>query len=121
MKLFSKKVAAIIAVSALTFTAASFSVSATEVNSELSVSVNAGNDWDALLDSYESYVNQYIKTMEKAKAGDATALTSYASMLKKSQDLQKKLENASSDMTPEQLARYQKINAKLLKAMQSGM
>lgn len=121
MKIFSKKVAAIIAVSAVAFSAASFNASASEVNSESYVTVADSDDWDSVLDSYEKFVNQYIKTLEKAKAGDATALASYAKLLKKAQDLQTKLDNASDEMTEEQLARYSKLSLKLANAVQNAM
>lgn len=73
-------------------------------------------DWDALLTSYEEYVDQYILFAKKAAKGDARALAKYPSLMKKAEKLSDKLEDAEGDMTSAQLARYNKISMKLLKA-----
>lgn len=73
-------------------------------------------DWDAVLDSYEKYVDQYVKVMKKAQAGDVAAMTEYASMLEKAEDLSNKLEKAGSDLSASQAARYTKISQKLANA-----
>lgn len=36
------------------------------------------SDWDKLLDEYEQYVDQYVKTYKKAMNGDMSAMAEYA-------------------------------------------
>ena len=83
------------------------------------VTTVVGNDVDAMLASYEKYVDKYIATMKKVKAGDPTAMLEYAKLLKQAQDLQKKLDKMKDDMSDAQMARLLKINKKLAKAAQS--
>ena len=93
-------------------------VNAMEIHAENPiVEVNTiDKKWDKLLDSYESYVNQYIKLLEKVAKGDMDAMLEYPTYLQKAQDLSKQLEKAKGDISPEQLKRYNKINLKMLKA-----
>ena len=58
--------------------------------------------------------------MKKMMAGDAQALTEYASLLEKAEELGEQLENASSSMTTAQINRYAQINAKMLDAAANG-
>ena len=80
---------------------------------------SSSQDWDALLDSYEEYVNKYIEFMKKAQAGDMSALSEYPAMMQKAQDYANKLENAKGEISAAQLARFQKIQAKMLEAVQN--
>ena len=73
-------------------------------------------DWDEVLTSYEEYVDKYVSLVKKAAKGDAVALASYPSLMKKAEDLADKLDNAEDDMSSAQLARYKKITKKLMKA-----
>ena len=75
------------------------------------------NNLDELLDKYEEYYDTYISLMKKAKNGDMSAVVAYGKYLKKSQELSKKIEQAKGDLTTSQLARFQKIQMKLMKAM----
>ena len=77
--------------------------------------VVASNNWDSTLDSYEKLVDKYISLAKKAQAGDMSALADYASIAEESQKLSNKLNDASG-MTPAQMARYQKITAKMASA-----
>lgn len=70
------------------------------------------------LDEYEELVNQYIKLYKKAMEGDMSAMSEYAGMLEKAQSLFSKLENAQGEMTASQLARLNKIQMKMVNAMQ---
>lgn len=81
-----------------------------------SSSSSSSEDWDAVLDTYSSYVDQYVALVKKAAKGDLTAMGEYASFLEKSEELSDKLERAKSDMSSSQVARYMKISAKMLKA-----
>ena len=76
------------------------------------------SDWDSILDSYEKYVNEYIAVYKKVQSGDMSAYSKMASLMEKYQKLAEQLENASDELTSSQLARLQKINAKLAKAIQ---
>ena len=75
---------------------------------------SSSSDWDKVLDSYEKYVNEYIAVYKKVQAGDASAYSQLASLMEKYQ----KLDKASGELTASQLARLQKINVKLAKAIQ---
>lgn len=82
-----------------------------------SVSSSGGTeDWDAVLKSYESYIDQYIKLMKKAKNGDASAITEYASMMEKATDLATKMQNAGDDLSSTQMAKFVKLQTKLANA-----
>lgn len=75
-------------------------------------------EWDKVLDSYEKYIDQYAKLYKKAQAGDMSAMTEYASMLEKANDLSSKLNGAKSDMSAAQMARFTKLQSKLVSAVQ---
>lgn len=75
-------------------------------------------DFDEYLDSYEEYVDQYRSLMQKASEGDMSALAEYPAMMQKAQEMGEKMQNLSGDLTPAQLARFQKLQMKLLKDLQ---
>lgn len=94
------------------------SVSFAETNSAFVKSeIVAGENWDKILDEYESYVDQYIKVYKKAMNGDQKALDEYMKLMEKAQKLADKLEDAEDEMTEAQLERYYKITNKMLKAI----
>lgn len=76
-------------------------------------SAASGEDWDAVLDSYEKYVNNYVRLMKKANAGDASAMSEYPSMLQEAQEFSEKLSNAQGELTSTQMARYLRITKKM--------
>jgi len=80
---------------------------------------NTSEDWNAVLDAYEKYVDQYIRMMERVNKGDDTAIAEYPGLLAKAEELQKKLENAKGEMTSTQIARLNKIQQKMLDAAQA--
>ena len=86
--------------------------------SSSSNSTESSEDWDALLDSYEDYVDSYISLLKKANAGDLDALSEYPSLLQKAQEMGEKMSNASGDLSVSQLNRYNQINQKMLNAAQ---
>lgn len=80
---------------------------------------SAGSEkWDALLKSYEEYVDKYISYLKKASKGDMSALSEYPALMQKAQEFSDKMKNAESDMTVSQWARYNKITMKMLEAAQ---
>lgn len=86
-------------------------------NDDADSSYSSGSeDWDALLDSYEQYVDKYASFAKKAAKGDMNALSEYPALLQKAQNLSKKLQNAKGEMSPSQLERYARISNKLLQA-----
>jgi hypothetical protein len=85
-------------------------------NEDESYSASGDEDWDEVLNSYESYIDQYIKLMKKAQKGDASAMTEYAEMMEKAADLSEKVENAGDNLSTSQLSRFTKLQAKLAQA-----
>ena len=80
-------------------------VSAMETNQTAKSEIVAGDDWDKILNEYEKYVDQYIKTYKKAMSGDMTAMSEYVKLAEKAQKLAAKLENAEDELTTAQLKR----------------
>lgn len=87
-------------------------------NSSVSRSSSSSKNWDALLDSYEQYVNKYISFAKKAAKGDMSAMAEYPSLMEKAQEYGDQLKNAHGDMTTAQWARYMKITQKMANAAQ---
>jgi len=81
-----------------------------------SYSASGDEDWDEVLNSYEKYINQYIKLMKKAKNGDASAMTEYAEMMENATDLADKMGNAGDDLSASQMAKFTKLQTKLANA-----
>lgn len=92
------------------------STSGVSSTSSSSISSKGSEDWDAVLKSYENYIDQYIKLMKKAKNGDMSAMTEYAEMMEKATDLQEKMENAGDEFSATQMAKFTKLQAKLINA-----
>ena len=78
-------------------------------------SKSSSQNWDKVLDEYEKYVDEYIKFYKKAKNGDLSALSKYADLLDKAEDLEDALEEADDNdaLTAAQLRRYERIFDKL--------
>lgn len=78
-----------------------------------SISDNIGNeDYDKLLDSYESYVNQYLEFAKKAAGGDVSIMTEYADLMDKTTDLVSKIDKVEGNMSSKQMKRYLDITNK---------
>jgi hypothetical protein len=88
-------------------------------SSETTEEASGSEDWDELLSSYEEYVDKYISFMKKATKGDMSAMSEYPALLEKAQEYCDQLENAKNDMSASQLAKYNKITTKMLKAAQN--
>lgn len=71
-----------------------------------------GENWDEMLDSYEQYVEQYLKYVKKVNDGDISAMTEYAELLDTTTDLSKKMEMAKGQLSTKQLKRYLNITNK---------
>lgn len=97
----------------------SYSSSSLDDNDSYSSSSSSGSqDWDALLKSYEQYVDKYISYMKKAAKGDMSALSEYPTLMEKAQELSSKMEDAQGEMSASQWARYMKITNKMAQAAQ---
>lgn len=81
-----------------------------------SYSSSGSQDWDALLNSYEQYVDKYISYMKKAAKGDMSALSEYPALMEKAQEFSDKLSGAQGQMTSAQWSRYMKITNKMTQA-----
>ena len=90
-----------------------------ENETSLSASSSDSEDFDAVLESYEEYVDQYIVLMKKAAKGDMSAMSEYPTLMEKAQELGEKMEKAKGDMSASQLAKYQKITMKMAEAAQN--
>lgn len=93
------------------------SPSSTETTASSDTNSTASNaSIDDMIKSYGDFIDQYVILMKKAKAGDASAMSDYAEMLQKAQDLQQKLTDVQGNMTPAQVGKLLKLEAKLTKA-----
>ena len=84
----------------------------------VSKKATSSNNWDALLDVYENYVDQYVKLYKKAMDGDMSAITEYVNLLEKAQKLSDQLDKAKGNMTKAQMDRYLRITNKMANALQ---
>jgi len=80
------------------------------------ISTKSSNDWDKVLDDYESLVDSYVKLAKKAKEGDMSAISEYPNILEKAQRISSQLENSKDELSLKQATRYAKISAKMAKA-----
>ena len=87
-----------------------------EESTDTDESNESSGDFDDLLDSFESFCNDYISLLRKASNGDMTALSEYPAVMKNAQDLSEKLEQAQGSATAEQWDRFLKIQRKFLNA-----
>lgn len=76
-------------------------------------------DYDALLDTYEEYCDEYIRLVKKNAGGDISTMSEYQDFMVKVQELEEKFGNGVSNLNPEQLKRFNKIHAKVINAAQS--
>ncbi len=88
-------------------------------DNDLSETTSGDENFDEWLNEYEEYCNSYIALMKKASNGDMSAIAEYTKMLQKAQKMSKKMEDVKGNLTPAQLAKFQRIQAKLMKAAQN--
>ena len=92
-------------------------VSAMETKASARMEIVAGDDWDKVLNEYEKYVDQYIKTYKKAMNGDMSAMSEYVKLAEQAQKLSDKIEKAKGELTDAQMKRYLKTTKKLNDAL----
>lgn len=83
---------------------------------ELNVSNGGSEDWDAILKSYEAFIDKYIALLKKAQKGDMSAMGEYVEYMEKAANLAEQLGNANGDLTPSQVAKFTKLQAKFANA-----
>lgn len=97
---------------------ASQTTNANDLNSpELSIVIEADDEWDDILDDYEELVDKVIPLYEASKKGDAATVKEYNAVLSKMLALQTKLAKVKSDLSFFQAARYAKISLKYAMAI----
>lgn len=74
------------------------------------------NNWDEVISEYESFIDDYIKTMKKVKAGDYSVMSEYQSLMQKAESAGKKLQQNEGQLTKEQMKRYINLQTKLSNA-----
>jgi hypothetical protein len=77
---------------------------------------SSSEDWDAILVAYEQFIDKYIASLKKVKAGDMSAMSEYADYMEKATDLAEKMEGASDELTTAQAAKFAKLQIKLANA-----
>lgn len=88
-----------------------------EVSESVKSSSSSGSqDWNALLNSYEQYVDKYISFAKKAANGDMSAMSEYPALMEKAREFSNKLSGAQGEMSASQWARYMKITSKMTQA-----
>ena len=87
---------------------------------ELDVADESTNsdELNEVLDGYESYVDDYIAIIKKQKAdpSDMSIMTEYQELMTKGTEWSTKLGEKATELSPDQLTRMQKIQAKLASA-----
>ena len=87
-------------------------------NSYSSAGSSTDSDFDEFLTAYENYVNKYISIMQKAKNGDYSAIAEATTLMQEAEEYGEKLQKMSGSLTSAQLAKFQKLQQKLLSAAQ---
>jgi hypothetical protein len=82
---------------------------------------SSATNWDSLLDQYEKFVDDYIATMQKAMAGDFSAMTTAATLLEQAESLSGRIAAASNEISAAQSARLLRIQTKLANAAASAL
>lgn len=80
---------------------------------------SGAEDWDAILDSYEACVTEFLEISEKASKGDLEAISELSKSSEKLQEFAGKFTSGAASMTPEQAKRLQEISQKMADAAQS--
>lgn len=91
-------------------------VESVEVDSEEAETIDRDNDYDAMLDKYEKFCNEYIKLIKKAKGRDINSLPEYQRFMEKVSQFELQFGDCITNLSPEQLNRFNRIHAKVMKA-----
>ena len=91
-------------------------VESVEVDSEEAETIDMDNDYDAMLDKYEKFCNEYIKLIKKAKGRVINSLPEYQRFMEKVSQFELQFGDCITNLSPEQLNRFNRIHAKVMKA-----
>lgn len=89
-----------------------------ESNTEIIDDSSSSDEWDSVLDDYESYVDDYVAIIKKQKENptDMSIMTEYQELMQKGTEWSTKMSEMSSNFGTEQLSRMLEIQEKLSKA-----
>ncbi|MDE6695499.1 MAG: hypothetical protein K2K25_01330 [Muribaculaceae bacterium] len=76
----------------------------------------SSEDWDEWLKSYDEFADEYITLLKKAQKGDMSALSGYVKYVEKAQAFADKIDSASGTISASQIAKFNRIQQKILKA-----
>ena len=91
-------------------------VESVEVDSEEAETIDMDNDYDAMLDKYEKFCNEYIKLIKKANGRDINSLPEYQRFMEKVSQFELQFGDCLMNLSSEQLNRFNRIHAKVMKA-----
>ncbi len=80
---------------------------------------DGSTNWDEFLKSYDEFADKYIAFLKKVQKGDVSAISEYAEYMEKAQNFASKIDTASGDLTASQIAKFNRIQQKILKAASS--
>lgn len=80
---------------------------------------DGNNDWDSWLNSYDEFATKYITLLNKVQKGDPSAIADYVEYAEKAQSFADKMSSASGALSASQLAKFNRIQQKILKAASS--
>jgi predicted AAA+ superfamily ATPase len=85
---------------------------------EVSEETSLSDEWNEVLDGYESYVDDYVAIIKKQRTdpSDMSLMTEYQELMLKGTDWATKMSELSSDFGPDQIARMLEIQMKLSSA-----
>lgn len=84
----------------------------------VSEETSSSDEWNEVLDGYESYVDDYVAIIKKQRTdpSDMSLMTEYQALMLKGTDWATKMSELSSDFGSEQISRMLEIQMKLSKA-----
>ena len=86
----------------------------------VSEGISANEDFDKMLDDFDTYVDDYVKLYKKSLTGDMDAISEYPALLEKAESLQQSIEKAQQNkqLTSAQIKRLTAIQTKMAKGLQ---
>lgn len=78
----------------------------------------ANSDWETTLEEYEEFIDKYVDLLKKATSnpGDLTLVSEYTTYMQKAQGLGTKLSSAQGNLSASQVAKFMKLQTKLMNA-----
>lgn len=93
--------------------------SSDDAEESVSSSSSSSNEWDSILDDFDSYVSKMASAIHKSNSGNASADLDYVAAQAEAASILIKLNRAKSEMTSAQQKRFSSILAKYNKALTS--